>query len=411
MEKFWVIDEAIKANYDDTFSKYFQIIKVENAPNPAPCEEIAKQINAAVNALDGQRVELKDPRRHQRHMEARDSYIEQLRMLADDLIKGCDTAKEGGLLRKLGEAFGKYEARRFALQRPEYAELRPPDFPTSLQFLPLQNAEPEQQALLVDIIRAMTVVDIVLDRRDPRPSFFVRIKALFSRKSDTLPERIQSSETKKLRGIYLRELKDIADEGLSSTEATAYAQRRLEAFRDAFVAREADAVKNQHVRRLGLWALTFATALLLLGLIIETELRGWFGISASGAPAIRNFLLLAAAACGGTWLSFSLRRVVLGFADLAVLEEDRLNPTGRLIFVMLLTCLIALLIEVKLLAISIGGTNVSISSGEAPALMAIVLGALCGIAERSLSGAVSRRAEEVIGSAGRVANATGGSGK
>jgi hypothetical protein len=35
----------------------------------------------------------------------------------------------------------------------------------------------------------------------------------------------------------------------------------------------------------------------------------------------------------GTWLSFSIRRVELGFDDLANLENDRLNPGLRILFI------------------------------------------------------------------------------
>ena len=91
----------------------------------------------------------------------------------------------------------------------------------------------------------------------------------------------------------------------------------------------------------------------------------------------------------GTWLSFSLRRPVLGFADLAVLEEDRLNPTARILFVLGLTLVVGLLIYTKLVAIKVGEMGVDLH-------MALLLGLLCGIAERALAGAVSQRAREVV---------------
>jgi hypothetical protein len=43
----------------------------------------------------------------------------------------------------------------------------------------------------------------------------------------------------------------------------------------------------------------------------------------------KAFLIAAAGAAIGTWLSFSIRRVELSFSQLAILEEDVLDPSVR----------------------------------------------------------------------------------
>src|SRR5262249_35138483 len=113
----------------------------------------------------------------------------------------------------------------------------------------------------------------------------------------------------------------------------------LKASKDEFVSREGDRVKNRYVAALGFRALliggSFMAAYILIRWLADKGLLYDY----------RSFFVMAAASCVGTWLSFSLRRAVLGFADLASLEEDRLNPTGRLFFVIGLTSVIGIFIS------------------------------------------------------------------
>jgi len=66
---------------------------------------------------------------------------------------------------------------------------------------------------------------------------------------------------------------------------------------------------------------------------------------------------------------------------------------------------LGLVLEVNLAAISVGSTKILVSENP---LMAIALGALCGIAERSLSGAVSRRAAGIVENFGITNETTSG---
>jgi hypothetical protein len=79
--------------------------------------------------------------------------------------------------------------------------------------------------------------------------------------------------------------------------------------------------------------------------------------------------------CLGTWLSFAVRRVVLGFNDLALLEEDRLNPNGRILIVVGLTIIVGMFIKSGIISITLGGSPISLSGG----LIAFLVGTLCGM--------------------------------
>jgi hypothetical protein len=105
-----------------------------------------------------------------------------------------------------------------------------------------------------------------------------------------------------------------------------------------------------------------------------------------------SFCLVGGAAAVGTWLSFSIRRVTLSFDDLAVLEEDLLDPSLRVIFVVALTMAACLLFETKALNIEIGELKTSQLSGAT----ALLVGVFFGLSERALATAVSGRATAFV---------------
>jgi hypothetical protein len=199
------------------------------------------------------------------------------------------------------------------------------------------------------------------------------------------------------RSRYIYSLEEIALIGTASQASVRYANSLLDAFKNDFVSFECDSVKNRYVTLLGLHALVIGLLFLLPYIVLEQ-----YGAHHGFFHSYKSFLLLAVAACAGTWLSFSLRRVTLGFSDLANLEEDRLRPAGRLLFVIGLTWVIALFIAVRIIDFKIGEVPITeqlLHSGS----IAVLMGVVCGISERALSTVVSRRSDEVIGGMGAQA--------
>jgi hypothetical protein len=168
----------------------------------------------------------------------------------------------------------------------------------------------------------------------------------------------------------------------------------LQGLKNEFVSLEADSVKNQYVRLLGRHVMLGVAIFVMVyvGLLVAPV---WFPKVSVPIP-FTLFLLLAAGACVGTWLSFAIRRVILQFEDLALLEDDRLDPTSRLFFVVLLTLIVGLLIVTKMVGIKIGEVSLDLSQET----MAILIGLLCGISERALAGVVKTRADEFVGRVG-----------
>ncbi|WP_137179229.1 hypothetical protein [Roseomonas sp. AR75] len=317
-------------------------------------------------------------------------YCETLDAIADDFLNGAPLEE---CQHELGRAKGVSDTRRVALDEQHKRKFQtitdsdkdekpPVDLKIDLGDSQLSDAEAQ---LAAEVRKAVTVVSIVfLDRT--------------------------SMEQQRRRGEYITELCRIASNGLQSPASAPTGLKELQAFREAFVDREATAVKNRYVRNLGLKVAGVCAALLFLFLLaVAVEARPGLGLATSllGAPVasrfgemitpLPSFLLLGVGACIGTWLSFALRRPNLSFEQLSLLEEDRLAPLPRILFVAGLTFVVGMLLYSNLISITIGEVAVDVGDADARLPVALALGLLCGIAERALAGVVRSRAEEIVG--------------
>jgi hypothetical protein len=227
----------------------------------------------------------------------------------------------------------------------------------------------DQEQLIGDVSRAQTVVDVVLSAKAKRHDE----NALASRKSG-----------------YISTLADIARKGLGQSGRVRLATLMLESFKSDFVSREGQSVKNRYVEELLWWSLGIGVPFT----IAYGGVRVWHpgGI----LEHYKSFLMMAAGSCAGTWLSFSIRKVVLGFSDLAMLEDDRLRPPMRLLFVVGLTTVIGVFLALQLIDVQLGPQRLAqriLGSG----LAAVFVGLICGISERALASVVSRRTDDVFG--------------
>lgn len=358
----WVFDDTAKPLAED-FNDFFMLKKLDGAETKGEIDRLVASINRTMDGLN-QKVPSKSPEMQKRLSDIRDRLARTLRNIAENIVSGLTVEEIPNQHERIGHARGIYFGQQELIANEKLiVDMDPPIDPKAIVYrlLPVEM-NPSQEMHLIEVLRTCTIVSIVLDRGR------------------------SASEIKTRRQVYLTDLRDIAREGISNT---VYAQKRLEAFKDAFVAREADSVKNQYVNSLGLRAIIIVLA--LLGCIGLFWFRPDLLPSGINFDLLLNFLILAIGACVGTWLSFSLRRVNLSFADLALLEEDRLAPLTRLVFVLLLTVTFGLILESDLVGLVVGDDRITISGKSAVYLLA--LGVVCGIAERSLSSVISQRAD------------------
>lgn len=235
----------------------------------------------------------------------------------------------------------------------------------------------EKSNFKVDIDRTMTVIDQVLKPKGNRSSTMMAINQI--RKPDWNSNR---------RAKYLRGLLGICRVGLEHEDPSqlTLAKKSLDSFREEFVANEAGSVKNGYLWRLGLRCLAMSVVASLAYVYVRSL------DNTSTVHYFRNFFVLVAGASVGAWLSFALRRVIVTFLDLAALEEDRLDPSVRVLFVTALTSIVGLLIWAG--AVSLGMGQFTTTEFYKNGATALLIGLLLGVAERTMATAVEKRATE-----------------
>jgi hypothetical protein len=245
---------------------------------------------------------------------------------------------------------------------------------------PNDAPSPEKQALFVSISSALTTIRAACER--------IRLKGETSYwfQSGQATNPAATGQAARLLDEYVRKLAEIARLGLEGSHVQ-LAERALEGVRTEFVTRQAGRIKNAYVHSLGKAAGIASASLLFVYVLVELgSIEGQFWQSH------KPFLLAATGAAVGTWLSFSIRRVSLSFGDLAVLEEDLLDPSMRVIFVIGLTMIACLLFWKGAMNIEIGELKTKNLAGTT----AVLVGLFCGIAERALATAISGRAATFV---------------
>lgn len=184
--------------------------------------------------------------------------------------------------------------------------------------------------------------------------------------------------------IYFDKLAGIAIAGLGQDQSL-LGSMALTTLKEEVLVREGGRVKNAYIRRLGVWAFAFVAVLLLL----YWSVRGCWLPWPAWLAGQREFLVLLLGSSIGTWLSFSIRKVELKFSELAVIENDNLDPAIRLFVVAGLTLTIGLIFSTGFAAISIGKFNTEFLAMSSHALL---IGLFCGIGEQRLSNTVGAKA-------------------
>lgn len=188
-------------------------------------------------------------------------------------------------------------------------------------------------------------------------------------------------------GGYFRQLLSLAQTGLVGEHANAIVGKQaLSSLKNDITIREGGRIKNKYMRMLGIRALVLGSPALAVALALHL-LPGRYDF-------LQNFLGLWAGCCAGVWLSFGTRKNVLQFEDLAIPEEDRMEPAVRLIFAGLLTIILGLAFSLDALNIEVG--NASASKITEDFRLAVLVGALCGVGERMLSTRVTQLASSLL---------------
>ncbi|MEP6911861.1 MAG: hypothetical protein ABI923_03850, partial [bacterium] len=196
--------------------------------------------------------------------------------------------------------------------------------------------------------------------------------------------------------VYFRPLLSLSQAGLVGQHAQPkVAAGALEALKNEITAREGGKIKNRYMQALGLRAMYIGGPALLLGVIFYAARLRW-PINNQTVDTINNFLFLWSGCMAGVWLSFGARKTFLRFEDLHIPEEDRLEPTIRLIFAGLLTVIVGLFFSLRVLTVNFG--MITTDQINVSVRLALLIGFLGGFSEKALSSAVARQASRLLAS-------------
>lgn len=184
---------------------------------------------------------------------------------------------------------------------------------------------------------------------------------------------------------YFRQLLSLAQLGLVGEANPSLALRTLKNLQLQVVIQEGARIKNQYMRKLGMSALTIGLPTFVLALCLR---------SFTSLDTYSSFCFLWSGCMAGIWLSFGIRKPKLKFEDLHVLESDRLSPYIRLFFAGLLTVVLGLLFSTEAVVISIG--SLSTQDLKVSPEIALLIGVLCGVSEKTLSEKVGKTATSLV---------------
>lgn len=239
---------------------------------------------------------------------------------------------------------------------------------------PQDKPTPEQEELFTQLNKTATVINLVCERmKEESKGWWASVS------SDVTSERAS-----RILHEYTDKLCGVAVVGLEQPHTT-IAKVALNELRSEFTAQEAGRIKNRYVRKLGVAAGIFAAIFITAYVAIYYSKWPWGELHSS-------FLLAAAGAAVGTWISFSVRQVTLSFDDLLLTEDNSLDPTFRVLFVIALTWTACLLFWTGVFNLEIGSLRTSADALQKTGAVALLIGILCGLSERALATAISGRA-------------------
>jgi hypothetical protein len=156
-------------------------------------------------------------------------------------------------------------------------------------------------------------------------------------------------------------------------------------------------IKNQHLAQLATRSTLFCTVLLVLYFLVcvcvpdSAGAVALFGKLNLMPKVVACFLLLWVGCFVGVVLSYGIRSITLGLADLWRPDADRLSPGKRLLFSGGLTMLAGLIVCSGFVELKIGG--VSSAQIFSTPMFALTFGMLAGIGEQKLPEWIGQKAK------------------
>ena len=162
----------------------------------------------------------------------------------------------------------------------------------------------------------------------------------------------------------------------------------LATYQADIVAREGGRIKNNYMKKLGLYAFGLCLPSILIYLLFLYQKYVPINLLTV------CFFALWGGCMAGVWLSFGARKTTLKFENLHILEEDLLEPVIRLFFAGFLTLTLGLLFYNEVVSVTLGKMVTTNISKEIN--VALLIGVFCGISEQALSTTITEQAAKLL---------------
>lgn len=176
------------------------------------------------------------------------------------------------------------------------------------------------------------------------------------------------------------------------------ALRSIRALKEEISSREGGAIKNRYVKSLLREAAIFGAIGYILSVLFLNGMTIYGTILIPASTSISAFCLLWLGCMAGVWVSYGVRNPTVEYNSLHMPERDRLEPRIRLIFTGTLTMIFGLMVALKVIVVQIGGVQ-GPSSDQFLSnwMMAVFLGAICGLSEMALPTTMLSKATTLLG--------------
>ncbi|WP_131450896.1 hypothetical protein [Chryseobacterium sp. FH1] len=190
---------------------------------------------------------------------------------------------------------------------------------------------------------------------------------------------------------YFNQLLSLAQAGLVPDNAqptisfNALAQLKLE-----IIDKKSGEIKNSYFKKLGFKAINLG----ILPLIVALGFKSYYHFQTDdelleSLNTFTNFLLVWSSCLFGIWLSFGTRKTILSFEELTTIEQDRLEPYLKLIFISSIALVFSLLFYKKVIILQFG--SISTTEIESDPFVSIIFGIFLGLAENFIGSKLTKK--------------------
>lgn len=195
----------------------------------------------------------------------------------------------------------------------------------------------------------------------------------------------KTEETTKKK--YIKKLVSLSQVGLVADPAqTKAANLALEKLQEEIVLVEGKRIKNEYMRTLGLEAFCIGVIVSIITYIAHYYTKQVW---------VYCIWAVIIGALSGTWISFGARKFEIEFKDLSSLENDKMGPMLRLIYISVAALIFTIFMNVGLFQIKIGNLDTSNSFNDMKS--AIVIGLISGLIESRIGVSVYKKATSIFG--------------